>query len=102
LIDDEILAMTPIGPAHAATGTRASMVLMRGTGDRAIVSTQNPIRLNELTTMRRPGISSYFAGVLLGASLVATVPSLAQTGRSGVCKVQGTGRGFPWVLEISA
>jgi Uma2 family endonuclease len=46
LIDGEILAMTPIGPAHAAAVARATHALMRSVAGRAIVWTQNPIRVD--------------------------------------------------------
>jgi len=46
LIDGQILAMTPIGPAHAAAVARATQALMRSVADRAIVWTQNPIRVD--------------------------------------------------------
>ena len=46
LIDGEIVTMTPIGLAHAAAVNRANRALVRAAGDQAIVSPQNPIRLN--------------------------------------------------------
>lgn len=46
LIDGEIREMTAIGPPHAASVNRANQVLMRLTSGRALVSPQNPVRLN--------------------------------------------------------
>ena len=46
LIDGEILVMTPISAAHAAAVNRATRALVRAAGDAAIVSPQNPVRLN--------------------------------------------------------
>ena len=46
LIDGEIYAMTPIGPAHAAAVNRTIAALMRAMGNHAIVSPQNPVRLD--------------------------------------------------------
>ena len=46
LIDGEIVTMTPIGPVHAAAVNRATRALVRAAGDLAILSPQNPIRLN--------------------------------------------------------
>jgi Uma2 family endonuclease len=46
LIDGEILVMTPISAAHAAAVNRANRALVRAAGDAAIVSPQNPVRLN--------------------------------------------------------
>ncbi len=47
LIQGEILVMSPIGLKHAATVNRLANLLPRLLGDRAIVSSQNPIRLND-------------------------------------------------------
>jgi Uma2 family endonuclease len=46
LIDGEIVAMTPIGPRHAAAVDRANKTLVSAVGDRAIVRVQSSIRLN--------------------------------------------------------
>jgi Uma2 family endonuclease len=46
LIEGEIVTMSPIGLAHAAAVNRANRALIRAAGDEAIVSPQNPIRLN--------------------------------------------------------
>ncbi|HEX6293289.1 MAG TPA: Uma2 family endonuclease [Herpetosiphonaceae bacterium] len=47
LIDGEILEMIPIGSCHAACVNRLNTLLTRRLGDRAIISVQNPIRLND-------------------------------------------------------
>lgn len=47
LIDGEILQMSPIGSRHAACVNRLNTLLIRHTGDTAIVSIQNPVRLND-------------------------------------------------------
>jgi len=46
LLDGEIVAMSPIGPRHAATVTRLQRLLHQLVGERAIVRTQNPVRLD--------------------------------------------------------
>ena len=46
LIDGEIVTMTPIGPVHTAAVNRATRALVRAAGDLAILSPQNPSRLN--------------------------------------------------------
>ena len=46
LIDGEIIDMAPIGIEHAYGVTRLTTIFTRKAGDKAIVSTQNPIRLN--------------------------------------------------------
>lgn len=45
LIRGEIFVMPPIGPGHAEGTTRADRTFQRCFGDRAIVRSQNPIRL---------------------------------------------------------
>ena len=47
LIDGEILEMSPIGSRHAACVNRLNTLLTRRGGDAAIISVQNPIRLND-------------------------------------------------------
>ena len=65
LVDGEILAMTPIGPAHASAVDRAANVLMRGAGEQAIVRVQNPIRLAPFNepqpdlALLRPAVHAY-------------------------------------------
>src|SRR5262245_57646223 len=46
LIEGEIITMSPIGTAHAACVNRLTALLIRKLGSRAIVSIQNPVRLN--------------------------------------------------------
>jgi Uma2 family endonuclease len=47
LIDGEIIDMAPPGSPHAGTVTYLTKVLMRAVAERAIVLTQNPVRLSE-------------------------------------------------------
>jgi Uma2 family endonuclease len=49
LIDGEVRAMSPIGSVHAAIVKRLIAILTRLLGDSAIVSVQDPIRLNDYT-----------------------------------------------------
>ena len=46
LIDGEIVAMTPIGPRHAACVSRANRALVQAVGDDAIVQPQGSVRLD--------------------------------------------------------
>jgi Uma2 family endonuclease len=46
LIDGDIIDMAPIGQDHAATVNKLTRALVIAFGDRAIVSVQNPVRLN--------------------------------------------------------
>ncbi len=49
LIEGEIIEMSPIGSRHAACVNFLNRFLNRTVGDRMIVSTQNPIRLNDFS-----------------------------------------------------
>jgi len=49
LIDGEVRAMAPIGPRHAANVNRVTELIRDQVGKRAIISDQNPIRLNDYT-----------------------------------------------------
>ena len=49
LIEGEIIEMSPIGSRHAACVRLLSRVLNQQVGEDLIVSTQNPIRLSELS-----------------------------------------------------
>ena len=46
LIDGELIDMAPIGQDHAATVNRLNRALVMAFAERAIVSVQNPVRLN--------------------------------------------------------
>ncbi len=48
LIDGEIIDMAPIGQGHAATVNGLNRALVMACGTRAIVSVQNPVRLDRL------------------------------------------------------
>lgn len=48
LIDGELIDMPPVGPQHASRAKRVSALLHRAIGERAIVSTQDPILLGDL------------------------------------------------------
>lgn len=47
LLDGEVRSISPIGPLHAAIVNLLVVLLTRQLGDRAIVSVQNPIQLND-------------------------------------------------------
>jgi len=48
LIDGELIDMAPIGQGHAAIVNGLTRALVIACGDKAIVSPQNPVRLNRL------------------------------------------------------
>ena len=47
LIEGQLIAMSPIGSPHFAAVNTLNRLLMRSVADRAIVSVQNPVRLND-------------------------------------------------------
>jgi Uma2 family endonuclease len=47
LIEGEIVTMSPIGSRHAGCVNRLNRHFSQGVGNRALVSVQNPIRLND-------------------------------------------------------
>src|SRR3712207_4488202 len=47
LIEGELVEMTAIGTRHFACVNRLTLLLVRSVGEEAIVSVQNPVRLNE-------------------------------------------------------
>jgi Uma2 family endonuclease len=47
LIEGQLIAMSPIGSAHFAAVNTLNRLLIRAVGDLAVVSVQNPIRLND-------------------------------------------------------
>jgi len=49
LIEGEIAEMSPISPTHAGHVTRLTALLMRRLGERALVSVQNPVAMDELS-----------------------------------------------------
>ena len=68
LIDGELIDMAPIGQGHVAIVNRVTRALVLACGDRAIVSPQNPVRLDRLNEPRpdfavfRPRADFYGAG----------------------------------------
>ena len=49
LIEGELVAMSPNGSYHTGTVNRLTHSLVHAVGDRAIVSVQNPVRLDDLS-----------------------------------------------------
>jgi Uma2 family endonuclease len=47
LLEGEVCAMSPVGSLHAACVNRISRYLIERTGNQAVVSEQNPVRLND-------------------------------------------------------
>jgi Uma2 family endonuclease len=49
LIEGEIIEMAAIGSRHAACVDRLNRLFVQGTGERAVVRVQNPVRLSDLS-----------------------------------------------------
>jgi hypothetical protein len=49
LVEGEMIDMPPIAPPHAGRTTRLTLLLIEAIGRRAVVSTQNPILLGDLS-----------------------------------------------------
>ncbi len=47
LIEGEIVEMSPVGTPHSSSVVRLTRLLILAVGDKAVVSTQNPIRLGK-------------------------------------------------------
>ena len=69
LIDGEIVEMSPIGGRHLAVVNRLTRHFVRGVGDAAIVSVQNPVHLGERSepepdlALLRPRADDYASGL---------------------------------------
>lgn len=85
LIDGEIIDMAPIGQGHAATVNRLNRALVLAFGDRAIVSVQNPLRLNRFNEPQpdvavfRPRDDFYATGERPGPADTVLVIEVADT-----------------------
>ena len=85
LIDKEMIGMAPIGQDHAATVNGLAHALFLACGDRAIVSIQNPVRLDPFNepqpdaALLRPRADRYRTGTRPGP---ADVPMLAEVADS--------------------
>ena len=58
LLDGEIVCMSPIGSRHAARVTRVDKRFTSGLGDRALVRSQNPVRLADRSESHRFSLDS--------------------------------------------
>jgi hypothetical protein len=61
LIEGEIVEMAAIGTRHFSCVNRLNRLLVMSVGDEAVVSVQNPVRLNEHTEPRPTWRSSALA-----------------------------------------
>ena len=79
LIDGEIVEMTPIGHRHTACVLAVSGLLTRTLGDRALLSSQNPLLMPRNTepqpdlVLLRPPLRQYWARLPLAADVLLLV-----------------------------
>jgi len=84
LIDGEIVQMSPIGRRHAASVNRLNQLFSRHLGTSALVSIQNPVRLDQHSepepdvALLRPR-SDYYASGHPGPSDVLLIIEVAET-----------------------
>jgi Uma2 family endonuclease len=85
LIDGELIDMAPIGQDHAATVNGLAHALFLACGDRAIVSVQNPARLDRFSepqpdvTLFRPRADNYRTGARPGPADVLLLVEVADS-----------------------
>ena len=85
LIDGELIDMAPIGQDHAATVNGLNRILVMAFGERAIVSVQNPVRLNRFSEPQpdfavfRPRADDYRTGEPPGPSDTLLVVEVADS-----------------------
>jgi Uma2 family endonuclease len=84
LIEGEIIKMSPIGKQHAACVNRLNSILNRKAGDAAIISVQNPVRLDDYSepqpdvALLRPR-EDFYSRELPGAEDVLLIIEVADT-----------------------
>ncbi len=85
LIDGELIDMAPIGQDHAATVNKLTQTLVLAFGEAAIVSVQNPVRLNRFSEPQpdfavfRPRADFYATGERPGPSDTLLVIEVADS-----------------------
>lgn len=85
LIDGELIDMAPIGQGHAAVVNGLNRALVIACGDKAIVSPQNPVRLDRLNepqpdfAVLRPRADFYAAGDRPGPADVLLLVEVADS-----------------------
>jgi Uma2 family endonuclease len=110
LIDGEVVQMSPIGARHAAAVKRCNRVLSRAVGDRALVSVQDPVRLDAYNepqpdvALLRPRADDYAGGAPGPADLLLVVEaadtSLAQDRQTKLLGYAAAGVRETWLLDL--
>lgn len=79
LLDGEIVQMSPIGSRHLSAVGRTTRAFFKALGDRAFISTQNPIDTDEFgepepdVALLRPSPDDYASAVPTGADVLLLV-----------------------------
>lgn len=112
LIEGEIIDMAPIGTRHGSTVKRLNALLVAAVGSRAIVSVQDPLRLDDLSEpepdlMLLQARADFYASAHPTAADVLLLIEVADTSarydreiklplyaRHGVCEV--------WIVDLEA
>lgn len=112
LIDGEIIEMAPIGSRHAACVVALTQLLSAQAGNEALVSVQNPVRLNDLSEpepdlmLLRPRADRYAGGhpgpddVLLLIEVADTTQAFDQNVK--VPRYAAAGISEVWLVDLGA
>ena len=111
LIDGELIDMAPIGQGHAATVNALNRALVLACGERAIVSPQNPVRIDQLNepqpdfALFRPRADFYHAGDQPGPAdvllLIEVADSSAQFDRTVKLPMYArAGIAEVWIIDL--
>lgn len=109
LIDGEIREMSPIGARHVSLVNRLTALLVRLAGDAAIVSVQNPIRLNEYNepqpdlALLRPREDAYASALATPEDVLLVIEvadtSLAYDQQEKLPRYARAGIGEVWLVD---
>ena len=112
LIEGEVIKMSPIGSRHAACVSRLNMLFTESMGRQAIVSVQNPVRLDEYNepepdvAVLRPRADFYAAGhptppdVLLLVEVADTSIEYDRQVKAPLCARAGVAE--VWLVDLTS
>lgn len=109
LIDGEIRELSPIGARHVSLVNRLTALLVRLAGDAAIVSVQNPIRLDEYNepqpdpALLRPRAHAYASALAVPEDVLLVIEvadtSLAYDQQEKLPRYARAGIGEVWLVD---
>lgn len=112
LIEGEIIDMAPIGTRHGSTVKRLNALLVAAVGSRAIVSVQDPLRLDDLSEpepdlMLLQARADFYAGAHPTAADVLLLIEVADTSARYDCEIKlplYARHGVPevWIVDLEA